>query len=168
MSEWFNEHPKIVVGVTVVSVLVGVVVIGGRLTGQKGSKLGEYEKEWLYNLETGELFIAKIGEIEPTLTPVEGEPAIARACVLSYVYEPNESECFIAFLDVQDPEAAKYNSADEQGKVDSTERWGRGKLIRRVGDQKWVPANSRLGRAILEDAFRPDGNGERPSYFRPK
>jgi hypothetical protein len=47
-------------------------------------------------------------------------------------------------------------------------RWGRGKLLRRLQDKQWVPGDSAYGQAIFKQAFTPNQNGERPSYYQPK
>jgi len=47
-------------------------------------------------------------------------------------------------------------------------RWGYGKLIRRIDDNRWVAANSAEGQAILKEVFVPNANGERPSYCWPR
>ncbi|MHC4500419.1 MAG: hypothetical protein ACYS21_15065 [Planctomycetota bacterium] len=128
-------------------------------------------KEWYYDLNTGRLFTAEEGLIPPIDAPsgplADGGAAGVKACVLTYVAEPNEAERFVGFLETSDPNAgnAREDAASIPG---GAGRWGRGKLIRRVEDGGWVRADSGEGWAILEEAFVPDENGERPYYVRPK
>jgi hypothetical protein len=90
-----------------------------------------------------------------------------KACVLTYVAEPNEAERFIGFLEMADSNASNA-SEEAAGIPGGAGRWGRGKLIRRVEGGGWVRADSEEGWAILEEAFVPNENGERPYYVRPK
>lgn len=163
-----NANPKIIIGVTAVCVLVLLGIIIGILIPEKTERVEGYKKEWFYDLNTGELFIAKVGQKPPIEAPSgllsNGKPAGARAYVLSYAYEPNESERFIGFLEIADPNA-------EELKTDNTRerrQWGHGRLLRRVEDEQWVPADSKEGRAIVEEAYMPNENGEPPHYCPPK
>jgi len=52
-------------------------------------------------------------------------------------------------------------------RVSGAEIWGKGRLIRRVKDEKWVPANSEEGRAVLKETFRQNEAGEIPHYHPP-
>jgi hypothetical protein len=45
--------------------------------------------------------------------------------------------------------------------------FAKGRLIRRVRDEQWVPANSDAGRAILKETFRQNEAGEIPHYCPP-
>ena len=157
-----NEHPKAVfvaAGVAAVVLAVSVAVWFG---GGGPKRVAPLEKEWYYDLNTGKLFVGAKGLAVPTKSPSGplpvGKPAGVRACVLSFKLEPGESERFIGFLETSDP-----NVKDDGGG-----KWAHGKLIRRVEDEKWVPADSGAGRAILEQAFLANANGEGPSYVRPK
>ncbi|MHC4647731.1 MAG: hypothetical protein ACYTBJ_19875 [Planctomycetota bacterium] len=169
--KWINEHPEIIVVVAFVSVVVLVVTGIVYLWPEKPKPVKPPAKAWFYDLNTGELFTASkrlVAPIETDTGPLpNGEPAGVRAYVLSYAAEPNESNRFIGFLEKADPFAeSSANPGDDEGS--GAERWGRGKLIRRVEDLEWVPADSMEGREILEEAFTPDENGERPHYVRPR
>jgi len=92
VREWLNQNPKVVIVIAAasLSILLGIVV--ELVIPTNGYRAKDYEKEWLYNLNTGELFTADIGRFKITPTPASGEPAVAKAYVFSYAYEPNESE----------------------------------------------------------------------------
>jgi len=88
------------------------------------------------------------------------------------VYEPNESERFIGFLETFTSEAKKNKSKSAKSKDDSAaeliKQWGEGRLIRRVEDEQWFSANSDEGRAIIEEVFLPNEKGERARYCPPR
>jgi hypothetical protein len=169
--KWINENPSVIVVAAFVSVAVLVVTAVIYLWPEKTKPLKPAAKVWYYDLNTGELFTASKRLIPPIETDsgplANGEPAGVRACVLSYAAEPNESNRFIGFLEKVDP-FAESNANPADGEGGGAEEWGRGKLIRRVEDLEWVAADSIEGREILEEAFTPDENGERPHYVRPR
>ena len=166
VKDWINENPKIVIPVTTASVLALILVFV--LRPPRTARFEGYSKEWFYNLNTGELFVAETDRTKPGEVGADGQPAIARAHVLSYAYDPNESERFIGFLEIPDPHANQDRLFPSQSKGGAAERWGRGKLIRTLSDRRWVPADNDEGRALIQDVFRPDENGDIPTYCRPK
>ncbi|MFB0524031.1 MAG: hypothetical protein ACETVZ_00700, partial [Phycisphaerae bacterium] len=138
----------------------------------KPIRLEDYKKAWFYDLNTGKLFVAESDQIPPIEAPSgplpNGRPAGVKAYVLSYVYDPNESERFIGFLETTDPKRQSDSSRMVDTNAGSAKQWGKDKLICKVKYKHWVPANSRQGRAIVEEAFIPNENGERPHYCWPK
>jgi hypothetical protein len=130
------------------------------------------EKEWFYDLNTGKLFTANKGLTPPIEAPSgplpDGRPAGVRAYVLSYAFEPNESERFIGLLETTDPRGGDENLPSGEGYASAARQWAKGKLFRTVEDERWVPADSRLGQAIWQKAFIPNENGEPPHYCPPK
>lgn len=172
LRRWINDNPKIVIAITTVSACVLLVVVTTLLWPEKTAKVELGEKEWFYDLNTGKLFTAKKGLTPPIEAPSgplpDGRPAGVRAYVLSYAYEPNESERFIGFLETTDPRGDDESRASSEGYASGAKRWAKGKLIRTVEDERWVPADSRLGQAIFQKAFIPNENGERPYYCPPK
>lgn len=172
LRRWINANPKIVIAITTVSACVLLAVIIMLLWPEGTVKVEASEKEWFYDLNTSKLFTAKKGLTPPIDAPSgplpDGQPAGVRAYVLSYVYEPNEAERFIGFLETTDPRSRDANSASGEARVSGAKQWAKGKLIRTVEDERWVPADSRVGQAIWEHAFRPNENGERPYYCPPK
>jgi len=169
IRSWINKNPRIVVGITAGSVVILLVIVIWLLIPEKVVVVQEYEKEWFYDLNTGNLFVARSGQIPPIEAPSgplsDGRPAGVRACVLSYVDEPNEAERFIGFLEMADPNAQKSAAAPTEI---TGNRWGQGMLIRRVGDKRWVPADSDWGRYIVREVFRPNEKGERARYCKPE
>jgi hypothetical protein len=130
------------------------------------------ETEWYYDLNTGKLFTAEKGLVPPIEAPSgplpDGKPAGVRAYIVSYVYEPNESERFIALLETTASDEMLARWPSRAGRASAARKWGRGKLIRKVDDKLWIPADTKLGLQLLEDAFAPNENGERPTYCRPR
>ncbi|GAH59861.1 unnamed protein product, partial [marine sediment metagenome] len=118
IRKWINQNPKIIIGITVVSVFVLLTIVIGLLSGGKAPKIKDYKKAWFYDLNTGKLFIAKSDQIPPIDAPSgplriespsgplrNGGPAGAKAYVFSYADEPNESNRFIGFLETTVPRA---------------------------------------------------------------
>lgn len=166
VREKVNQNPKIVIAITAVSVSILLLIVIGQFTsGGTVKKIEDYKKAWFYDLNTGELFIARSDVIPPIEAPSgplpNGQPAGVKAYVFTYTYEPNESEVFIGFLETTNPNA-------EQDASDSAQQWGQGKLVRRIDDEQWMPGNSREGRTILEEIFLPNKSGETPSYYPPE
>ena len=170
--EWANENPAFVMAITGASVLLLVVVIVWLAGPEHVLEVTEYKKEWYYDLNTGELFAAQKGLTPPIEAPsgplTDGQPAGVRAYVLSYVAEPNEAERFIAFLEIADPNALKNVSNKPGPKLTPTRRWGRGRLLRTLDDEKWVKGDSLDGQAIFSRTFTPDEKGQRPRYYQPE
>ncbi len=174
---WINrQNPKIIISITVVTVLVLLTTVIGLLSSGEAPKVKEYKKGWFYDLNTSKLFVAKsklTPPIEAPSGPLEnGKPAGVKAYVFSYKYEPNESERFIGFLEVFTSEAKRNQTTSAKSRGDSAaeliKQWGEGRLIRRVEDEQWFAANSNEGRAIIENAFSPNENGERARYCPPE
>lgn len=172
VRKWVNDNPILMVGITSASVLVLLVVVIWLAWPEGTVPIVKYDKEWFYDLRTGELFSAKKGLTPPIEAPSgplpSGAAAGVRAYVLTYVSEPNESERFIAFLETTDPQSRSAGSPVVDSNASGAKQWGKGKLIRRLRDKQWFPADSRRGRAIFEEAFTPNENGERPYYYQPK
>jgi hypothetical protein len=170
--EWANENPAFVIAITGASVLLLLVVIVWLTWPEHVPQVTEYKKEWYYDLNTGELFAAQKGLTPPIEAPSgplpDGQPAGVRAYVLSYVADPNEAERFIAFLEIADPNGLKDVSDKPGSKLTPARRWGRGRLLRRLDDEKWVQGDSPDGQAIFSNASTPNENGQRPSYYQPE
>jgi hypothetical protein len=171
IRKWINQNPRIIIGITTASVLILLVIVIWQAIPKKTVKVEKVEKEWFYDLNTGKLFVAKTGQTPPIKAPSgplpDGRPAGVRAYVFSYSYEPNEAERFIGFLETVDPNAEKGVSEPVTSKADSSKQWRQGRLIRRVEDTKWVPADSKRGQLILKEVFHPNEKGERAQYCRP-
>ena len=171
IRDWLSRSPKLVIGVSVVLV-VGLIVFAIWLTlPKKVVEVENYEKDWFYDLKHRRLFVSRKGQIPPIEAPsgplANGEPAGVRAYVFTYSNEPNTTETFIGFLETTDPNVDKSSIGPMDLRVSGAEIWGKGRLIRRVKDEKWVPANSDAGRAILKETFRQNESGEIPHYCPP-
>ncbi|MFZ2146806.1 MAG: hypothetical protein WAV28_06250 [Sedimentisphaerales bacterium] len=172
IREWLSRSPKLVIGVSTVSfvVLVGVLIWLSLL--EKVVVVENYEKDWYYDLKHRRLFVERKGQIPPIEAPsgplANGEPAGVRAYVFTYSNDPNTTKTFIGFLETTDPNVDKSSLGSVDLRVSGAEIWGKGRLVRRVRDEKWVPANSEEGRAILKETFRQNEKGEMPHYLPPK
>ena len=168
---WVNKNPRIIIGITAASVSILLIVIIVLLIPEETVKVEEYKKDWFYDVNTGKLFVAKQGLVPPVQSPwgslAGGVPAGVRAYVFSYKPDPNESERFIGFLEIPDPNAESAASASD-GPSKGAQLWGEGRLIRRVEDEQWYPANSIEGRAILKELFLPNEDGGVAIYYPPE
>jgi len=179
---WINQqNPKIVIAITIASVLLLLTIVIWIWPEKPLEKVELSNKAWFYDLNTGQPFVGRDDQIPPIEAPSgplriespvgqlrNGGPAGVKAYVFSYVDEPNESERFIGFLEILTPEAKKEKPESIKSRASGAEQWGHGRLIRRVKDKKWVPANSYQGRFILEEVFLPNENGERARYCPPE
>jgi len=172
VRRWINEYPRVVFSVAAASVMLLLAIVIGLSIPDKPLPIVTIEKEWYYDLNTGKLFTAEKGLNPPIEAPSgplpDGTPAGVRAYVLSYVYEPNESERFIGFLETTTSPEILAKLPKRRDTVNAARKWGKGKMIRKVDDKLWIPADSRLGQQILEAAFAPNKDGERPTYCRPE
>jgi len=169
---WTSEYPRAVAGLAAGSILALLLVAVPRLFFDRASPLYTLDQEWYYDLNTGRLFVTDGGRTPPIDAPSgplpDGGRAGVRACVLAYVDDPNETERVIGFLETT---AAKESPAGRplpSPPKNPAMEWAKGRLIRRLSDKDWVPADSPQGQAILSEAFVPNTKGERPFYCRPK
>lgn len=172
LRRWINEYPRVVFSVAAASVMLLLAVVIWLSIPDKPPPTVTIEKEWYYDLNTGKLFTAEKGLEPPIEAPSgplpDGKPAGVRAYVLSYVYEPNESERFVAFLETTATPEVLAKLPKRRDSASAVKKWGKGKMVRKVDDKLWIPADSRLGQQILEEAFAPNKNGERPTYCPPR
>ncbi|MBN1507386.1 MAG: hypothetical protein JW955_11100 [Sedimentisphaerales bacterium] len=169
---WINEYPMVVSSLAAASAMLLLAVALWTLIPDTPMPIITIEEEWYYDLNTGKLFTAEKGLDPPIDAPSgpmsDGGPAGVRAYVLSYVREPNESERFIAFLETTAPADMLAKWPRRSDSRSAARRWGRGKLIRKVDDELWIPADSKLGLQLMEEAFAPNKEGVRPTYCRPE
>lgn len=166
IRDWLQEHPRFAVGLSGVSVLILTIVVVSLQCRGEQAQVVVFEQEWYYDLNTQTLFTAAKGQTPPIDAPsgpmANGEKAGVRAYVLTFEIDPNESEQILAFIETSDPAVP---DATDKG---PSQRWGTGKLIRRIEDPEWVSATSTQGRRIVQEAFKPDEHGEKPYYFYPR
>lgn len=130
------------------------------------------EKQWFYDLKHQNLFVAKSGQLPPIEAPsgplANGEPAGVRAYVFTYSDDPNTTDTFIGFLETTDPNVDKSTIDPMDLRVKGAEMFSEGRLIKRVKDKEWVPANSEKGKVILKEVFKQNEKGKIPQYVPPK
>jgi len=172
VRERLNAHPREVVIITSICVFILLAVIVAILIPDEPSAATVYKKGWFYDLNTGRLFTARYDAKPPIKAPSaalpDGQPAGVRACVLSYVDEPNESQRFIAFLAKADPNAETPAASSAASQAATNGLLMPGLLIRTIEDANWVPADSQRGRSIIKKAFCPDLHGRYPKYCLPE
>ena len=166
IKKWINENPKVVFIVTGCSMLLFLVLLISFLRSSTNTvSTVKIEKEWYYDLNTGKLFVAQVGQTPPIEAPSgplpNGMPAGIRAYVFSYSLKPDkQSERFIGFLETADSNAGTISN--------DIKRWEHGKLIRTIEDANWYQADSPEGRAILQNIFSPNEKGPQPYYYPPE
>jgi hypothetical protein len=173
LRKWINKNPMLIVSITIASVLILLVIIGLSMSEKTvTTTVKEYKKGWFYDPNTGELFVAESDAVPLIDAPsgtLHGErPMPVKAYVFSYAYEPNETNRFIGFLEIPNPVAKKEVPESISSGASGAKRWGQGRLIRRVDDEQWVPADSNEGQAILKEFFLPNENGEVAHYCPPE
>ncbi|MBA7654868.1 hypothetical protein ES703_62761 [subsurface metagenome] len=172
VRKWINKNPRLIIGITCASMFVLLLIVIGQLAPEETVKTREYKKAWFYDLNTGELFVARSDAIPPIEAPSgplpNGQPAGVRAYVFSFSDEPNEFNRFIGFLEIPDPQAKKNGAPPAESGAGGARRWGQDRLIRRVKDKQWVPANSEQGQAILRKISLPDRTGRHTRYCPPE
>jgi hypothetical protein len=169
---WINEYPTVVSSLAGACAMLLLAVVFWTLIPDKPAPILTIEEEWYYDLNTGRLFTAE-KDLEPPIEapsgPMsDGGPAGVRAYVLSYVREPNESERFIAFLETTAPADMLAKWPKRGDSRSAARKWGKGKLIRRVDDKVWIPADSKLGLQLVEEVFALNKDGVRPGYCLPR
>ncbi len=170
--DWISRSPILIISASVLLV-VGIMVFLISLTlPDKAEQLDTSEKQWFYDLKHRGLFVAKGGQLPPIEAPsgplANGEPAGVRAYVFTYSDDPNTTDTFIGFLETTDPNVDKKSIGPMDLRVGGAEMFAKGRLIRRVKDKEWVPANSEEGRAILKEVFSKNEKGKIPHYIPPK
>jgi hypothetical protein len=173
LRKWINKNPRIIVSITVASALILLVIIGLSMPqGAVTTTIKEYKKGWFYDPNTGKLFVAESDAV-PLIDASSGTSAGERrlpvkAYVFSYACEPNETNRFIGFLEMPNPVVKKEGIEPVGSGASGAKQWGQGRLIRRVDDEQWVPADSNEGQAILKELFLPNENGEVAHYCPPE
>ncbi len=171
IRDWLSRSPILVISASAVSVFVLIGIVVWLTLPKEVVEVDNYEKDWFYDLKHRGLFVGRMGQIPPIEAPSgplpNGEPAGVRAYVFTYSNEPNTTETFIGFLETTDPNIDKSSLGHVDLRVSGAEIWGQGRLIRKVKDEKWVPANSEEGRVILKETFRQNETGEIPHYYPP-
>jgi len=172
LRKWINKNPRIIVSVTVASVLILLVIIGLSMP-QKAvtTTVKEYKRAWFYDPNTGKLFVAKSDAVfvdTPSGASAGERRLPVKAYVFSYACEPNETNRFIGFLEMPNLVVKKEGLEPVGSRASGAEQWGQGRLIRRVDDEQWVPADSNEGQAILKELFLPNENGEVAHYCPPE
>ena len=167
VRKWVNANPRIVIICAAATTVLLAGVMFAITRKEDIAKPEDYPKAYYYDLNTGALFVDKKDLDTPTHAPsgklANGQLAGVKAYVFSYDQNPDESERFIGFLEVRDVNNIGGTSGDSKAK------WGEGKLIKRVGDKRWVAANSKEGRKIFDSVvYKTNKNGEMPIPCVPK
>ena len=172
--KWVNESPSIIAAITTASVLILATVIIILLipNGDQVSELEQSAKAWFYDVNVGKLFTSKANQTIPASSPwgplANGLPAGVKAHVFSYSVEPNESQLFIGYLEKPDPNFQPSEPDSVKLGTSGAKDWAKSRLIRRLEDKQWYPANSTEGRVILQGLYYADANGLRAIYQSPK
>lgn len=168
---FINKNPRAVWGISLASGFILFLVLISILSGPSRPKVHESNKAWFCDLNTGELFVGRANQDGPVKAPSgplpDGRPAGVKAHVFTYVNDPNRDDLVIGYLEMPDPNFEKKTDRLE-GMIAKRSDWGLGKLLKRVDDTEWVPANSSLGKLIMSQATKRDNRGRIPRYYMPK
>jgi hypothetical protein len=172
LRAWINKNPRIIVSITIASVLILLVIIGLSMPQRAvTTTVKEYKKAWFYDPNTGRLFVVENDAVftDTALgTLADEKQAPIKAYVFSYADEPNETNRFIGFLEKPNPSVKKEVFETSGSVAGGAKQWGQGRLIRRVDDEQWVLADSNEGQTILKELFLPNKNGEVAHYCPPE
>lgn len=162
--DYINHNPRAVWAIALASGFIFLLVTIKILSGPSRPVIEESKKAWHYDLNTQKLFVAQADLQVPIDAPSgplpDGTPAGVRAHVFTYAYEPNENDLIIGYLEMPDPNFVSQNTDNEN--------WTAGKLLRRPGDERWVPADSLQGGSIMREASKRSPSGKIPRYYEPK
>jgi len=161
LRKWINTNPRIVICITNVTVILLIVVLYGFFRPAKTSRsIYSFEKEWYYDLNTGQLFAAEKDQIPPIEAPSGPLPDGKKAGVRAYVLRYKDNEQHVGFLTTRDPDYVKP--------PDRNPKFLEGMLIKRVSDNSWISSNTIEGSKIFSEAFTPDAEGNNPVWCAPK
>jgi len=156
-KKWTDQNPKAIIGITIVSLLLFITVLISQLTPDKPVIPHEPEQAWFYDLNTKELFTAKISKLPPIKAPSgplpDGKPAGVRAYVFS-CNDPNKTETstVIGFLEMFSSEGKESQKSYDPQKH-SAKLWAKGRFFRHPEDKEWLPADSPEGFTIYSEFF---------------
>ena len=141
-----RRWPVLSACVVMVPVLLIVFVAVTLPTLRESRVPGVSSKEWYYDLNTGELFESKAGQMPPIESPSGPLADGTDAGVRAYVFiDSSRGEQIIGFLE-KEVAIEPTDSEITEGPVSE-------KLLKRVDGEEWVPAASEEGRAIAKEYF---------------
>ena len=157
IKKWIEQNPKAIIGITIVSLLLFIVVLVGQLTPDKLDTPHEPEQAWFYDLNTKKLFTAKSSKLPPIKAPSGSLPDGGPAGVRAYVFscnDPNKTEplTVIGFLEMFSQEG-KESQKSYDPKRHSAKLWVQGRFFRHPEGEEWIPADSSEGKAIYSEFF---------------
>jgi hypothetical protein len=158
VRKWLNENPGVAKIMAAVSACILLIVILYFIWPASEQKYASADKAWYYDLNTGKLFVSSAFQNPPIEAPsgplANGEPA----GVLAYVYQigfDKNAERVIAFLEKLTPEAkhtrpTKLSPPDKRTQQE-IELWNKGRLVKTVDANDWIPYVSPQGQALIDE-----------------
>jgi len=184
--KFINQNSAVV---TIGAVTVLVLALAAIVLQMQGPGAGARGPQdiWFYDLNTGELFVAKSNKLPPIAAPSDGTeqdenpsiPAGVKAHVFSCGSCQDEQERFIAYLETYPPDvrdklmAFRENPPNYEEISEEDQRLLAGveeaMMVRALDSNRWVNAMSEAGGEVTMAAFRgqqcPDG--EPPTWCTP-
>lgn len=166
-----NEHPKLVVLIALISILMLLWAFVPMLLRSVASLPKETHRSvYFYDMNTGELFTAKADVVPPIKAPSgdlpDGSPAGVRAYVFRDPDSPDqETTAYIGWLETRDTALSKDVYLEHR--TTPGPDWGKGMLVKRPEDADWTPADTPEGLTIIESARHPDHRGIPPQPVYP-
>lgn len=158
---WINTNPRIVIILAVISGIMLIAGIAALATGNDSKQAEPENLVWYYDLNTDKLFKDKRSLAPPIKAPSGPAQDGSNAGVRAYVYKISDpqgkSRQVIGYLEKLAPNADK--SAYSTNLQASTQNWGKGILVKRPEDTKWIPADSTEAKKIIAAFHLPDTNG---------
>ena len=155
VRRWVNENPKIILGITVFSVLLTIIIVIAIALPDKHLETQQSKKLWFYDLNTEKLFVTKSTQLPPIEAPSGPLPDGSPAGVLAHVYKfspqnPNE-EHFIGYLETLPLDIKRKLPRKLTPETDDAKLWYYSRLIRTIEDSNWISFTSEQAQLILNE-----------------
>jgi hypothetical protein len=164
LREWLNKNKNMTISIVAACLLFSIIIIFASLGSDSVSPEKITQKAWFFDLNTNKLFINDDKKLPPIKAPSGPLPDGSKAGVKAYLYcrgyGENQSKPFIGFLETYTT-STKTDDKDQQ-KLSTI------RMIRRKDDEEWFPADSYMGKMIMDELFRPNEKGQRLYHFAPK
>jgi hypothetical protein len=176
VREWLNKNSAVVTIAAVVLLILSLAFIIMNISGPPRPR-ERVIPVYFYDLNTNQLFVGQSDQVPPIYAPSQpdkqGIPKGVRAFVYSCGECDDESERFIAYLEMYTPEAKAARErmqrivrgeeqppgdmgegSAEAAEMQMYEMWEQGRLMRLLNDDNWVPAMSEEAMQMLQHLER--------------
>ena len=148
-----HRHRVVTLSVAGAVGLIALAIVGWQCAGafSDPTPLPRVSQAYFYDLNTRELFVAPADSEDPLVTnsgDFEGHPAGVRAVVFSCGSCSDESQRFVGWLEMPDPEFDEESLESESSGEDEPS----GMLVRRPAGDQWHSQDSPEAETIMREA----------------